>query len=298
MELNDIRAFARTADQGSVSAAARSLALPKSTVSRSLARLEAAVGATLIDRSTRHLRLTDAGALFRPYALRILADVDDAGTALDNFAGVPRGTLRVSLPITVAVALVSPMLPSFLASYPEVRVILDVENRIIDLPVEPADLVIRVGVLPDSDLIARHLLTTEVWTCASPGYLAARGMPSSVADLGRHSLISGFDRTTIWSYRMTDGTVEQFEFRPDNVVSDPVVLEPVLAGGAGVGRLPDFIARGAVARGDLVRLFPDAEGDAFGIHALYTSHRNLSAKVRLFIDALIGDLAGGMRTVR
>ena len=132
MEMGDIRAFARTADLGSVSAAARLLALPKSTVSRSLARPEVAVGATLVDRSTHHLRLTDAGVLFRPYALRILADVDEAGTALDNFAGVPRGTLRVSVPFTFAVALVSPMLPSFLASYPEVRIVLDVENRVID----------------------------------------------------------------------------------------------------------------------------------------------------------------------
>ena len=132
MEMGDIRAFARTADLGSVSAAARSLALPKLTVSRSLARLKVVVGATLVDRSTRRLRLTDTGVLLRPYALRILAEVDEAGTVLDNFAGVPRGTLRVSVPFTFAVALVSPMLPAFLASYPEVRIVLDVENRVID----------------------------------------------------------------------------------------------------------------------------------------------------------------------
>ena len=124
MELNDVRAFARVADLESVSAAGRALSLPKSTVSRSLSRLEADVGAMLIDRSTRHLRLTDAGVLFRPYANRILADVDEAGTALDSFAGVPRGTLRVSAPFTFVVAIVSPMLPSFLAKHPEVRVVL------------------------------------------------------------------------------------------------------------------------------------------------------------------------------
>ena len=292
MELNDVRAFARMADLGGISSAARSLALPKSTVSRSLARLEADVGATLIDRSTRHLRLTDAGELFRPYALRILADVDEAGTALDNFAGVPRGTLRVSVPFTFAVALVSPMLPSFIARYPEVRVVLDVENRIIDLPVESADLVIRVGLLPDSDLIARHLLTTEVWTCASPAYLAARGKVLRVAELEGHTLISGSDRTTTWSYRMMDGAMERFEFRPDNVVSDSAALEPMLSGGAGIGRLPDFLAKAGVTKGNLVRLFPEAEGDVFDIHALYPSHRSLSAKVRVFIDALVESLAG------
>ncbi len=291
MELNDVRAFARTADLGSVSAAGRSLSLPKSTVSRSLTRLEAAVGAILIDRSTRHLRLTDAGVLFRPYASRILADVDEAGTALDNFAGVPRGTLRVSAPFTFVVAIVSPMLPSFLASYPEVRVVLDVENRVIDMPVESADLVIRVGALPDSDLIARHLLTTEAWTCASPGYIAAQGMPSSVTGLARHRLIAYADRLTTWSYGMATGAAEQVEFRPAHVVSDSVALEPMLIGGAGIGRLPDFIARRAVAEGNLVRLFPEAEGDTLDVHALYTSHRSLSAKVRVFIDTLIKHLA-------
>jgi DNA-binding transcriptional LysR family regulator len=292
MELADIRAFARIADLGSVSAAARSLDLPKSTISRSLARLEVAVGAMLVDRSTRHLRLSDAGVLFRPYAVRILADVDEAGTALDSFAGVPRGTLRVSAPFTFVVAILSPMLPSFLANYPEVRVVLDVENRVIDMPLEEADLVIRVSAaLPDSDLIARLLLTTESWTCASPGYLAAHGVPSSVADLSGHALIAYVDRSTTWSFRMKDGAVLEIAFTPANVVSDSAALAPMLVGGAGIGRLPDFIAREAVARGELVRLFPEAEGDIFAVHALYTSHRSLSAKVRVFIDALVKHLA-------
>ena len=118
MELADIRAFVRIAEMSGVSAAARTLGLPKSTISRSLSRLEAEVGASLVDRSTRHLRLTDAGVLFRPYAERILADVDEAGTALDGFAGTPRGTLRVSAPFAFAVAMVSPMLPS---SWPATR---------------------------------------------------------------------------------------------------------------------------------------------------------------------------------
>jgi DNA-binding transcriptional LysR family regulator len=292
MELADVRAFARIVDLGSVSAAARSLDLPKSTISRSLARLEIAVGATLVDRSTRHLRLSDAGVLFRPYAIRILADVDEAGTALDNFAGVPRGTLRVSAPFTFVLAILSPMLPSFLTRYPEVRVVLDVENRVIDMPLEPADLVIRAaGALPDSDLIARHLLTTEAWTCASPDYLARCGVPASIAELDRHALIAYADSPTTWSYRVADGSTQQIEFRPANVVSDSAALNPMLVGGAGIGRLPDFIARDVVARGDLVRLFPKAEGDVFAVHALYTSHRSLSAKVRVFIDALIDYIA-------
>lgn len=293
MELNDVRAFARIADLGSVSAAARSLGLPKSTISRSLARLEATIGAMLIDRSTRHLRLSDAGLLFRPYAVRILADVDEAGTALDNFTGLPQGTLRVSAPFTFVVAVVSPMLPSFLARYPEIRVVLDVDNRVISLPVEPADLVIRVGALPDSDLIARHLLSTATWTCASPDYLAAHGTPSDVAGLRRHALIGYADRLSTWSYRSSMAGLEAIEFWPTHVVSDSAALAPMLIAGGGIGRLPDFIARDAVAAGALMRLLSDREGDRVDIHALYTSHRSLSAKVRVFIDALVELLATG-----
>jgi len=291
MELGDLRAFVRIAELSSVTAAARTLGLPKSTISRALARLEREVGASLVDRSTRHLRLTDAGVLFLPYAARILADVDEAGTALDSFAGTPRGTLRISAPFAFAVALVSPMLPAFLARYPEVRVVLDLDNRLIDIPVEAADLVIRVGALADSDLIARRLMTTEAWTCASPAYLAATGKPTSINDLSGHALIGYADRAATWSYREENGASTSIEIMPAHAVSDSAAILPMLVGGAGIGRLPDFLARPAVDSGALVRLFAQARGDAFDVHALYTSHRSLSAKVRVFIDALIEHLA-------
>ncbi len=291
MEINDIRAFVYIAELGSVSAAARALRLPKSTISRALMRLETVVGSVLVERSTRHLRLTDAGVLLRPYAERIVADVDEAATALDGFGGVPRGTLRVNAPFTFAVGLLSPMLPSFLAAYPEVRVILDIDNRIIDMPVEAADLVIRICSLPDTDLIARKLTTIELWTCASPGYLAARGTPTSVTDLANHALIAGFDRTMHWTFANPNGTTAQIEVRPDNVVPEPAALAIVLAGGAGIGRLPDFLARQPVGSGTLVRLFPDTRSNVIDVHALYPSHRSLSAKVRVFIDALVAHLA-------
>lgn len=291
MELSDVRAFARIAELGGVSAAARALSLPKSTISRSLMRLEAAIGSVLVERSTRHLRLTDAGILFRPYAERILADVDEASTALDGFGGAPRGTLRGNAPFTFAVGLLAPMLPAFLARYPDVRVILDVENRIIDMPVEAADLVIRIGSLPDTDLIARKLTTIELWACASPSYLAARGTPSSVADLRNHELIAGFDRTMKWTFQMRDGSIDTIEVRPSNVIPEPAALEIVLAGGAGIGRLPDFLAKEPVTNGRLVQLFPETRSDRIDVHALYPSHRSLSAKVRVFIDALLAHLA-------
>lgn len=291
MELDDLRAFARIADLLSVSAAARALSVPKSSVSRSLARLERDVGATLVDRSTRHLRLTDAGVTLRPHALRICADVDDAEAALDGIAGVPRGTLRVSLPFTVAAAVVSPMLPAFLADHPEVRVVLDVENRVIDMPVEPADLAIRVGSLPDSDLIARRLLTSETWTCASPAYLARKGNPAAIPDLDGHMLLAYSDRPTTWGPGPAADGVGYAAFLPAAVVSDSAALLPMVVGGAGIARLPDFLVVELVENGQLVRLWPEYEGELIDIHALFPSHRSVSAKVRVFVDALAARFA-------
>lgn len=286
MELADLRAFARITDLMSVSAAARSLKLPKSGVSRALARLERQVGATLVDRSTRHLRLTDAGTLFRPHALRILADVEEAGVALEGLAAVPNGTLRVSLPFTVATALVAPMLPGFMATYPQIRVVLVVENRFIDMPAEAVDLLLRAGDLPDSDLVARRLLTSETWLCASPSYLALRGTPACLSDLDQHALIDYADRPVMYRDG-SPGSQGMIELPPAAAVSDAAAMLPAVLGGAGLARLPDFVAAPHVAESRLIRLWPDSTGDQVAIHAIYPSHRALSPKVRVFIDALI-----------
>jgi len=291
-DVADLRAFARIADLGSLSGAARALGMPKSSASRALARLETAAGAALIERSTRHLRLTDAGRLLQRHARRILDDVGEAESALAGLVGVPRGTLRVSVGFTFAVGPLAPMLPRFLARYPELRVALSIENRNVDLLAEEFDVAIRIGPLRDSDLIAHRLTSIALWTCASPAYLAARGTPATVEDLRSHELIARVDRRATWRFRAPGGALHEVEVVPGTVIPEPAVLKAVLVGGAGIGRLPDFHAADAVAEGTLVRLLPDHQDDAVEVHALYPSHRSLSAKVRVFIDALAGHLAG------
>ena len=285
-DLTDLRAFARIADLGSLSAAARALGMPKSSASRSLARLEATAGAALIERSTRHLRLTDAGHLLRRHARRILDDVGEAENALIGLIGVPRGTLRLSVGFTFAVGPLAPMLPEFLARYPGVRVALSIDNRNVDLLAEDFDVAIRIGPLPDSDLIARRLTTIVLWTCASPAYLAAHGTPITVEDLRSHELIGRVNHRSTWRFRASGGVLHEIEVVPGTVVPEPAVLQTVLIGGAGIGRLPDFYAADAVGNGTLVRLLPEYLDDSVEVHALYPSHRSLSAKVRVFIDAL------------
>ena len=285
-DLIDLRAFARIADLGSLSAAARALGMPKSSASRSLARLEAAAGAALIERSTRHLRLTDAGHLLQRHARRILDDVAEAENALTGLVGMPRGTLRVSVGFTFAAGPLASMLPKFLARYPEVRVALSIENRNVDLLAEEFDVAVRIGPLRDSELIARRLTAIALWTCASPAYLAARGTPMTVDDLRAHELIARVDRRTAWRFQRPGGAVDAIDVVPGTVIPEPAVLKTVLIGGAGIGRLPEFHAADAVVDGTLVRLLPEYQQDCVEVHALYSSHRSLSAKVRVFIDAL------------
>jgi DNA-binding transcriptional LysR family regulator len=286
LDLPDLYAFARIADLGSISGAARSLGSPKSSVSRSLARLEEAVGAALIERSTRHLRMTDAGLLLLRHARRILDDVGEAENAIGALIGVPAGTLRVSVPFTFADGLLAQKLPAFLQRYPEVRVVLTIDNRVIDLQTEEIDVAIRIGPLTDSELVARRIATFALWPCASPDYLAEHGTPHTVQDLLKHRVIAHFDRRAMWRFKTKGGSVQEIDILPGTVVPEPAVVKTMLILGAGIGQLPDFHAIDAIANGTLVRVLPDHEPDSVDAHALYTSHRSLSAKVRVFIDAL------------
>ncbi len=291
LDLAHLRAFARIADLGSVSGAARSLGMPKSSVSRSLARLEEAIGTALIERSTRHLRLTDAGLLIRRHAARILDDVSEAENAVGGLIGKPSGTLRISVGFTFAAGPLAPMLTPFLARYPDVRVVLKVDNRNVDLLTEEIDVSIRIGPLQDSELIARKLGTIELWPCASPTYLAEHGTPTTVEALSSHRLIAHTDRRIPWHMRTPSGSIREIETEPGTVIPEPSVVKIMLLGGAGIGWLPDFDATEALAAGSLVRILPDHTTEGVDVHALYPSHRSLSAKVRVFIDALTAHMA-------
>ena len=284
LDLTDLRIFARIADAGSISGAARALRVPKSSVSRSLVRLEGAVGAMLIERSTRRLTLTDAGLLLQRHARRILDDVGEAEDAIAGFVGVPRGTLRVSAPPSFAAGPLAPILSAFVARYPDVRVVLSFDNQpIVQLP-DDVDVAIRAGALPDSELIARRLASTELVTCASPSYLATHAAPTTVEELHDHRLVTLFDRRTVWRFRTPSGAMQELVAEPGLVVPEHAIARTVLLGGAGIGQLPEYHARDAIASGQLMRVLPDHEGERVEVHALYPRHRSLSAKVRVFVE--------------
>jgi len=200
--------------------------------------------------------------------------------------GEPRGTLRINAAVTFALGLVAPMLPAFMRRYPELRVVLETENRVVDLAREEIDVAIRVGQMPDSDLMARKLGSIELWPCASPGYLAERGTPDAPNRLGDHALLGWIDRPSEWAFTGPNGREQRMVVPVGSVAPEPAVLQLLVLGGAGIGRLPDFLARPLVARGELMRLLPDWQTETVEVHAVYPAHRSLSAKVPLFVEAL------------
>ena len=291
IELSDLRAFTHIAESKSVSGSARALGAPKSSVSRSLTRLESRLGSVLVERSTRHLHLTDAGRLFLPHALQILSDIEEAEAALGRFTGVPRGTLRINAPHQFIQGALTPMLPAFLQRYPELDVVFDVGAARADPIPGEADLIIWIGPLPQTAMIVRRLATIELWTCASPGYIANRGSPSGIADLATHNIIDLTGPNVTWSFHATGGHIEEIKLQTRIAMPDPSLVLALLADGAGIGQLPDYMAAAAIGRGDLMRVLPEAGPTTSDAFVLYPSHRSLSAKVRVFIDALVVQVA-------
>ncbi len=291
LDLTDLRAFNRIAELGSISAAARALGSPKSSVSRALLRLEETLGTVLVERSTRHLRLTDAGRLLQRHAPQILDDVEEAASAVGDLLGKASGVLRVNVPFSFAVGPLAGMLPRFTKDHPEVRLVLNLDNRPIDLTTDELDVAIRIGPQPDSELIRKRITTFALWLCASPEYLAAHGSPKTVADLPAHRLLTIVDRRTTWHFRTSSGKSHAIEIAPGLVIPEPTVIKTMLLAGAGLGLLPDFYARDAIAAGTLVHVLPAHHATPVEAHALYPSHRSRSVKVRAFIEGLIAHLA-------
>ena len=172
------------------------------------------------------------------------------------------------------------------------RVVLTIDNRVVDLLSEDYDVAIRIGPLADSDLIARRLATLRLWPYASPAYLAANAPVATPADLHRHRLIAHGHPDETWRFRNASGTLCDIKLAAPTVVPEPDVVRSLLLGGAGIGMLPDFHARDAIASGRLIRILPDWESGSVEAHALYPSHRSLSAKVRVFVNALVASLDG------
>ena len=283
MDLNDVLTFARVVRAGSFTAAARELGVQKSSVSRRVSALEEHLGARLLQRTTRALRLTDEGRVFYDHCQRALAELEDAEEALSGMGARPRGLLRITAPLSFG--FLGPIVAAFLRRWPEVEVELVCTDRVVDLVEEGFDVAIRAGKLPDSSLIARRVGSLPRFLVASPSYLRRKRPPRSPADLAAHDCVSFGARRSPWLLQ-SDGASIEVAVASRLLVNDYDLLRQTIVAGLGIGLIPEPDCLEPLADGRLKRVLPAWTGVETPIHAVYPSLRHLSSKVKAFIDHL------------
>lgn len=293
--LPDMAVFARVVDAGSFSAAARQLGVTPSAVSRQVARLEGVLRVRLLERTTRKLRLTQAGTAVFSRCQDMVAAAREVLALSDTHTATPRGLVRVSMPKAIGRLVVHPLMPSFLRQYPEVDVQLVITDRTVDLFEEAIDLAIRITDEPPPGLAGRPLLRIRHLICASPSYLAEHGTPLHPRDLAQHSCIylgeNEFDRH--WRFRHAGEEVRVKVSGRYAANHSEVRLEGALQS-MGIASLPEFTARAALAAGELLPVLMDWEHatDYAGMAwLLYPPNRFLAPKLRAWIDHLVVALA-------
>jgi len=291
-DLDAAALFVKVIDAGSFRGAARALGVPKSTLSRRIAALEERLGARLLQRTTRHLGLTDAGVAYHRQAAQAISVLDDAERAVSALQEAPRGPLRVTAPMLFGLLFLPELVAEFLARYPEVQLSLDLSDRQVDLVEEGYDLAIRAGALPDSSWIAHKLGASPFQLFASPAYLRARGTPARLEELADHDcLVLGTQTQAVWTFRVAR-RARQVSVRGRLAANSFLVLRDAAIAGLGVCRIPGFLAIDAVKRGRLVPLLGDEAEDPAPLHVVYPSARHVSPKVRAFGDFVRAHLGG------
>lgn len=284
--LDDIAVFARVAELGTLSAVARERDIPVSQVTRSLARLEAHCGARLMHRSTHGLSLTDEGDTLLAYGRRLLETAAELGGELSGKVSGPSGWVRVSVSLAVAETVIAPSLAGLCERYPNLRVDLTAEDRVVDLAREGIDIAIRTGELDNDNLVARRIGHFGRTVVASPRYLERFGVPKTIAELDRHQLIANTANPQMNQWPLRAGSKERFYQARGYVRSDDIILTLALARqGAGIGRVMDLLALPLVRRGELVPLLQDQiDSQRVPIHVLILQERHRLPKVRACID--------------
>jgi DNA-binding transcriptional LysR family regulator len=296
-DLNAALVLVRVVQEGSFTNAARALGMPKTTVSRKVAELEEQLGAQLLQRTTRTLALTDAGAAFVEEAEGAIARLEAAEAAVTELQSEPRGRLRVTTTGPLGELFLAPIVADFLDAHPAVEVMLHLTDRQVDLVAERFDVAVRAGPLPDSSLVARLVGTSTYRVVASPGYLARHGTPGRPSDLSSHSCLrftrAGAAVRTTWSFghgrRMTEVPVS------GRLVSDDfVVLRKAAERGLGIARLPIGVAHEAIRAGQVVSLLDAYAAPPTPVHILHVGGRHVPPRTRVFMDFLHPRLSQAM----
>jgi DNA-binding transcriptional LysR family regulator len=289
-DLNDMLYFAEVVDRGGFAAAGRALGVPKSKLSRRVAELEARLGARLLHRTTRKLSLTEAGELYHRHCVAMREEAEAAAEAVALVQTEPRGTIRVTCPVTLAQTTVGVLLPLFLERHPQVRVDMEVNNRVVDLVQEGVDVALRVrATLDDSgSLVVKNLGLTQGLLVATPEQLAREGIPQSVEDLPRLSTVamSAADGRASWQLLGPGARSYDLQHRPRYTADDLLTLKYAVLKGRGMCILPDYMCRRELAQGQLQQVLPGWAPRPGVIHAVFPSRRGMVPAVRRFLDFL------------
>lgn len=289
-DLNDVLIFAKVVEQGSFTAASRSLRIPKTTVSRKVRELEQRLGARLLNRTTRQLGVTEAGAVYYEYCSRIARELGEAEHAVHRLEESPRGWLRVTTPFTMCNEFTSILLQDFRKRYPQVRVELVLSNERLDLVANQIDVAIRVGPLEDSSMVARPLARHRSYVYASEDYLARHGEPREPADLIHHpALAKALDRRGhryVWQLH-NGSRREEVEIDPVAIANDPFILRGLLLEGQGIMLASEIVACLGPEERRLHRILEGWEGPEVELNAVFPGGQLVSPKVRTFVDFVV-----------
>jgi DNA-binding transcriptional LysR family regulator len=289
VEPNDLLLFARIVESGSFSKAAARLDLPKSTVSRRIALLEASLGERLLQRTTRQLALTEFGADLLEHARKLTEEVEAAGALAQHRQAAPSGRLRISMPADFANMVVNTVIARFIERYPAVSLDIDLSPRRVDLVAENFDIAIRMGDLPDdSTLSARRIAFERFGLYAAPSYISQRGLPEHPDDLLSHDLLCILSRTGgALPWVLTRGKVRwERPLIARLAANSPELLARIACSGAGIAASSDLFAAPHQRKGDLVRVLPEWELPPAVGWAVFPGRRLMPAKTRVFLDLM------------
>ena len=294
-DLNGFAVFARVVELGGFTAAAEALGLSKSVVSRQVSALEDELGVRLLNRTTRRVAVTEAGALVFERASRIVAEAEEAAAEANCIEGLVRGRLRVNAPMSFGILELGPALPTFLARYPDLDVDLVLNDRRIDLIEEGFDVSLRISALEDSSLIARQLAPVERYVVGAPAYFEEHGWPERPADLAGHAfmLYTLLARPGQMDFIHTDGRREAVEVKGRFFCNNADAMLPLMRAGSALCLAPDFVCHEELRAGRLVRALDEWSMPSLRLHVIYPHTRHLSAKVRAFVDFAVEHFGSG-----
>lgn len=286
--LTSMKVFAAVVDCGSFAAAADRLDISRAMASKYISHLEAHLGTRLLQRTTRKLTLTETGSAYHERCAQILADITQAEEGAAHLTEAPRGTLRLTVPVSFSLLHMGPLISDYLKRYPDVRVDVLLVDRSVDLIEEGFDLAVRIGALAESGLIARRLGADRIVITASPDYLALHGIPQTPAELARHNCLTYSYATFGDEWRMADAHGLQHTVKVSGSLraSNGEMARLAALEGVGLIRQPLFLVGGDVRAGRLVQVLSDYHSEELGIYAVYPSRKHLSAKVRVFVELL------------